>query len=115
MLLVMSVMVVSAQEPTSTDTKKAPADVSAPAVTAPAMNLADLPKAVTESIAKEYPGYIIKEAMKAKEGSGADYKVVVSKGTATETLLYDKNGKFVKKDEMKSETHDPAKHDTEKK
>jgi hypothetical protein len=105
MLLVMSVMVVYAQETPATDTK-APVDATAPAASSSALKLSDLPKAVTESIAKEYPGYTIKEAMKAKEGSGADFKVVVAKGTTNETLLYDKNGKFIKKGEAKTEKHD---------
>ena len=68
MLLVMSVVIVYAQETPSTETKKTPADAAAPAAASAALKLSDLPKAVTESIAKDYPGYTIKEAMKAKEG-----------------------------------------------
>jgi hypothetical protein len=100
--------------PSSTDSKKVPTDVNAPASSASTIKVADLPKALTDNFAKEYPGYMIKEAMRAPEGSGADYKLVVAKGTTTETLLYDKNGKFVKKDTKKSESHDAATHDTPK-
>jgi hypothetical protein len=112
MLLVMSVLALNAQDtktPSSTETKKAPTDANAPSMSTSTLKVADLPKALTDNIAKEYPGYMIKEAMKAPEGSGADYKIVVAKGTSTETLLYDKNGKFVKKETKKTESHEMPK------
>jgi len=58
---------------------------------------ADLPKAITENLAKDYAGFTVKEATKVVTNNVVSYDVVVVKGTATETLVYDKDGKFVKK------------------
>jgi hypothetical protein len=58
---------------------------------------ADLPKAITENIAKDYAGFTIKEATKVVANNVVSFDVVVVKGTTTETLVYDKDGKFVKK------------------
>ena len=57
----------------------------------------DLPKAITDNIAKDYPGYAVKEASTEMVNNALNYKVVVTKGTASETLIYDKAGKFLKK------------------
>jgi hypothetical protein len=61
------------------------------------VKVADLPRSITESIAKEYPGYTVKEATTKMESNALSYLIVVSNGTATETLVYDKDGKFLKK------------------
>lgn len=58
---------------------------------------ADLPKPITDNIAKDYAGYAIKEANSVKMNDTMTYEVVLSKGTETLTLVYDKDGKFVKK------------------
>lgn len=65
---------------------------------------ADLPKALTESVAKDYAGFTIKEATKVVANNVVTYEVVVVKGTATDTLVYDKDGKFVKKVTAKTGT-----------
>jgi hypothetical protein len=65
------------------------------------VKVSDLPKTVTASIAKDYPGYTVKEASSAMMDNALNYKVVVTKGTETETLFYDKDGKFLKKAEKK--------------
>jgi hypothetical protein len=57
----------------------------------------DLPQAITDNIAKDYAGYTIKEATSVNLNGAITYEVVVSKGTMTETLVYDKDGKFLKK------------------
>ena len=57
----------------------------------------DLPKAITDNIAKDYAGYTIKEATSVTTGNVVTFEVVVAKGTMTETLVYDKDGKFLKK------------------
>jgi hypothetical protein len=59
--------------------------------------VADLQKAITDNIAKDYVGYTIKEAASVTANSVVTYEVVVVKGTTTETLVYDKDGKFLKK------------------
>jgi hypothetical protein len=57
----------------------------------------ELPKAVTDNIAKDYAGYTIKEATSVTTGSVVTFEVVVTKGTMSETLVYDNAGKFLKK------------------
>jgi hypothetical protein len=57
----------------------------------------DLSKAITDNIAKNYAGYIIKEATKVTENKVVTYDVLIAKGTASETLVYDKEGKFLRK------------------
>ena len=57
----------------------------------------DLPKATTDNIAKNYAGYTIKEATKVTENKVVTYNVMIHKGTEMETLVYDKDGKFLRK------------------
>jgi hypothetical protein len=65
---------------------------------------ADLPKAIIENVAKDYAGFTVKEAVKVVADNVVTYEVVVAKGTTMETLLYDKDGKFVKKLTVKAGT-----------
>jgi hypothetical protein len=58
---------------------------------------ADLPKAITENIAKNYTGFTIKEAHKVTENNVVSYNVMINKGATSETLVYDKDGKFLRK------------------
>jgi hypothetical protein len=58
---------------------------------------ADLPKPVTDNIAKDYAGYTIKDANSVKLNNTITYEVVLSKGTESLTLVYDKDGNFLKK------------------
>jgi hypothetical protein len=58
---------------------------------------ADLPKPITDNIAKDYAGYSIKEASSVKMNDTMTYEVVLSKGTESFTLVYDKDGNFLKK------------------
>ena len=89
-VLVMSAMIINAQ-------------------TRVAVKTTDLPKALTESVAKDYAGFTIKSATKVVANNVASYEVVVVKGTTTETLVYDKDGKFVKK--VTAKTGTPEKKD----
>jgi len=62
----------------------------------------ELPKAITDNIATTYPGYTIKQAIwdwstNLVPGNIFIYDVVVSNGSVDEALLYDKDGKFIKK------------------
>ena len=88
LVLVMAALVVNAQA-TTTTTKAQSTRVS--------VKVADLQKAITDNIAKDYVGFTIKEATSVSANNTVTYEVVIVKGTLTETLVYDKDGKFVKK------------------
>jgi len=88
-VLMMAVLVVNAQAP------KTAAPAAKP--THAAVKVADLQKAITDNVAKDYAGFTIKEAASVTANNVVTYEVVITKGTTTETLVYDKDGKFVKK------------------
>ena len=88
MVFIMSVLVVNGQADTTY--KKMNSKQTT-------VKVADLPRAVTDNIAKMYPGYTVKEASTVMENMALNYHVVVSNGSATETLVYDKDGKFLNK------------------
>lgn len=78
----------------------------------------DLQKSITDNISKDYAGFTIKEATKVVSNNVTNYEVMVIKGTTHETLLYDVNGKFVKKVVAQGgtvATHKPTASSTEKK
>lgn len=77
MVLVMTAMAVNAQ--------RTPVKVS------------DLHKSITDYTAKNYAGFTIKEATKIVTNKVTEFEVVIMKGTTQETLLFDKDGKFMKK------------------
>jgi len=77
MVLMMTVLAVNAQRTT--------------------VKVSDLPKALIDNVAKDYAGFTIKEATKVVANNVTNYEVLIVKGTTQETLLYDKDGKFVKK------------------
>ena len=85
LVLIMAVLVVNAQVTNTTESTRT------------AVKVADLQKAITDNIAKDYVGYTIKEATSVTTNNAVTYEVVIVKGTNTETLVYDKDGKFVKK------------------
>jgi hypothetical protein len=85
LVLIMAVMAVNAQVANTTDSTRTIVKVT------------DLQKAITDNIAKDYVGYIIKEATSVKENNVVTFEVVIVKGITTETLVYDKDGVFVKK------------------
>jgi hypothetical protein len=87
MVLLMGALVINAQAK-STTTESQSTRIS--------IKVADLPKALTDNVAKDYAGFTIKEATSVTKNSIMTYHVVIVKGTATETLVYDKDGKFVK-------------------
>ena len=90
LVIMMSVLVVSAQTTkTSSTTKTKPVKTT--------IKVADLQKSITDNIAKDYPGFTIKEASSVTANNTTTYDVVVTKGTTKETLVYDSNGAFVKK------------------
>jgi hypothetical protein len=89
LVFIMAVLVVNAQVTKTTVTKEKSARTT--------IKVADLQKAITDNIAKDYVGYTIKEATCVTTNNALLYEVVIVEGTNTETLVYDKDGKFVKK------------------
>ena len=102
-VLMMSVLVINAQATKTTVTNAKSTKTS--------VKVSDLQKSITDNIAKDYAGYTIKEATSVTKDNAVTYDVVVVKGTATETLVYDKDGMFVKKLPPKTGKH----HGTKKK
>lgn len=64
------------------------------------VKVTDLNKAITSNISKDYAGYTIKDATQIVNNGVTTYEVVISKGTTSETLLYDNSGKFLNKVNM---------------
>ena len=87
LVLIMAALVVNAQA-TATTTQAKP--------TTTVVKIADLPKAITDNVAKDYAGFTIKDATCTNTNNVLTYDVVIVKGTTTHTLVYDKDGKFVK-------------------
>ena len=68
------------------------------------VKVSDLPNAITNNLAKDYAGFTVKEATKVTENNLTTFDVVIAKGSTMETLVYDKDGKFVRKMTQKSGT-----------
>jgi hypothetical protein len=60
------------------------------------VKISDLPKGVSDSINKEFPGYTIKETSKVVENNVTTYEVEISKGMTSKTLKFDNTGKSLK-------------------
>jgi hypothetical protein len=103
LVLVMSALIVNAQATKTTTTAPAAKPVVA------VVKVADLQKAITDNIAKDYVGFTIKEATSVTTNNVVTYEVVIVKGNTTETLVYDKDGKFVKKMTQKVMSPPPVK------
>jgi hypothetical protein len=98
LVFMIAAVVVNAQATGTTTTKSTTTTtVAKAAAVRVAVKEADLLKAITDNIAKDYVGYTIKEATSVTLNNVVTYEVVIVKGTAMETLVYDKDGKFVKK------------------
>lgn len=97
LVLMMSVVVTNAQT-VKTTSKHAKGPIAA-------VNVADLPKSITDNISKDYPGFTVKSATSIPGKDGNDYKVAIVKGSDNETLLYNKDGKFVRKYLPKTAMH----------
>jgi hypothetical protein len=89
LVLVMAVLAVNAQVPVTTTAKEIPVRTT--------ILVADLQAAITDNIAVDYVGYTISEATKVVAEEIVTYEVVVVKDDITETLVYDNEGKFIKK------------------
>lgn len=68
------------------------------------IKVGDLNKAITENIAKDHVGFTVKDAYKAENKGVVTYEVKVVKGNEESILVYDKDGKFIKKEATKSGT-----------
>lgn len=88
-VLIMAVLAVNAQTVEAPKTKVEPVRTT--------ILVADLQKAITDNIAADYVGYTVKEATKVVKEDVVKYEVVVVKDDETETLVYDNEGKFLKK------------------
>ena len=101
LVIMMSVLTVNAQSAKTSTTKTKPEKMT--------VKVADLQKSITDNIAKDYPGFTIKEATCIKANNTTTYDVVVTKGSTSETLVYDNNGAFVKKLSQPTAMHHTSK------
>lgn len=61
------------------------------------VKVTDLPKGITEYVTKDYVGYSVKDAIKIVTNNVITYETIITKGSSQETLLFDKDGAFIKK------------------
>jgi hypothetical protein len=101
LVLMMSVLVGNAQTHKTKETNSKSVKTT--------VKVADLQKPITDNIAKDYAGFTIKEAKSVTANNSVTYHVVVVNGPKTETLVYDKDGKFVKKLPHAASTHHSSK------
>jgi hypothetical protein len=85
LVLIMAVMTVNAQTSNTQDSTRV------------SVKVADLQKAITDNIAKDYVGFTIKEATRVTEDNVVTYEILLLKEASTLKLLYDKDGVFLKK------------------
>ena len=98
-VLLMGVLVVNAQMDT-TKVKSTTTTMSTQQAVRTPVKPADLLKPITDNVAKDYAGYSIKEATSVKTNNAVTYEVVLFKGVESITLVYDKEGNFLKKLEL---------------
>jgi hypothetical protein len=101
LVLLMSVLVINAQATKTTETKEQSIHTT--------IKAGDLPKAITDNIAKDYAGFTIKEASTVTKNNVMTYHVVIVNNTIKETVVYDKDGKFVKMYHQKDVTQSSSK------
>lgn len=99
MVFLMGVLVVNAQMDT-TKTISTKATMSTQQAVRTPVKPADLLKPITDNVAKDYAGYSVKEATSVKANNTVTYEVVLFKGVESLTLVYDKDGNFLKKLEL---------------
>lgn len=63
----------------------------------------DLPPRVQAAIKKEFDGFKIEEAEKVETSEGVSYEVELEKGEITYGVQFSKDGKVLKKEEMKDD------------
>jgi hypothetical protein len=85
------------------------------AQTRTAVKIADLPKAITDNITAQHPGYRALDAFKVDNKGVMSYEVLVKKADSEMNLIYDKDGKFIKMEPKKMAINTPAKKEPPKK
>jgi len=83
------------------------------AQTKTAVKTDDLLAPIKEYVAKNYVGFTIKEAFKVEANAVVTYEVAIEKGAMKHTLVFDKDGKFLK--QQASQAGVPAKKEAPKK
>jgi hypothetical protein len=101
MVLMLSVIAVNAQSAKTTSTKAKSMHTT--------VKVADLPKGITDNVTKDYAGFTIKDATSVTSNNVVSYHVVIAKGADTQTLVYDKDGVFVRKLPSATAMHHTAK------
>jgi hypothetical protein len=82
------------------------------AQTRTAVKVNDLPKAITENLSSAHQGWIASEAYKVDTKGVMTYEVLAKKGGSETTLVYDKDGKYLKMEPAKTASATPAKSST---
>jgi hypothetical protein len=67
------------------------------------MKPADLSKSAAEYIAKNFTGYTVDKLFKCDNKGTLTTEVMIVKGTEKQALVFDKDGKFLKKESIKTE------------
>ncbi len=92
-LLMLAVLVVNAQATQNTTTTAKSVKTT--------IKVVDLQKTITDKIVKEYAGFTIQKAQSVEKNNILTYHVAIVKDTIRETLVYDKDWKFIKMDHQK--------------
>jgi hypothetical protein len=82
------------------------------AQTRTAVKVNDLPKAVTDNLSSAHQGWAASEAYKVDTKGVTTYEVVAKKGGSETTLVYDKDGKYLKMEPAKTASAAPSKSAT---
>jgi hypothetical protein len=72
------------------------------AQTRTSLKVADLPKTITDNITTAHKGCVAQEAFKVDTRGVLSYEVVVKDAKSEMTLVYDKDGKFLKSEPKKA-------------
>ena len=78
------------------------------------MKTPDLLSAITQTISKDYAGSTITHATKVETNGVTTYEVVINKANAKSVLVFDKDGKFLRKEAAKAEPVKKTEAKTEK-
>jgi len=99
-VLGLAVTFVNAQDNTKGTTTKTTVKSTTKAgdVTRTPVKTADLSKAITDHLSANYKDYKVMSAFKIVKGDVTTYAVNVEKGTDKLKLIYDADGKFIRKD-----------------
>lgn len=85
LVLIMAVVIVNAQTTATCDTTRTKVEI------------VDLQKAITDNITRDYVDYTIEEATMVTIKDTVTYEIVIVNEDIRETLVYDKDGIFIKK------------------